>query len=278
MITSGLRTRSAGAAAAGLLLLLTLLPAAPVGAADGSASTRPSRARDGDAAIATTDRPLSTEDDATPVTRPGSLESEPIRRKATAAGAKGSGATTRSTAGARPSSKGLELPRVALALGVVLALIFLFRAFGRRLFPAAGAAPGSRAVTLLSRTPISPKQHVLLLQVGRRIIVTADCGGQMSSLGQIDDPDEIAALVGRVLEEKGAASANSFVGLLSRKRSGYEADVDEAEGDREQRSTPQMALTGDDNGDEPAEMSSTRSELRGLMDRVRLLSKQFKAS
>ncbi len=50
---------------------------------------------------------------------------------------------------------------------------------------------------LLSRTVLSPKQQVLLLQVGRRVIVVGDGGAAgMRPLCEITDPDEVAALVG----------------------------------------------------------------------------------
>ena len=71
-------------------------------------------------------------------------------------------------------------------------------------------AGATTAVQLLSRTVLSPKQHVMLLRVGRRLVVIGDSGGQMSALSEITDPDEVAALVGQIRDEKLTAAGPTF--------------------------------------------------------------------
>ena len=80
---------------------------------------------------------------------------------------------------------------------VVLGLIFALavgRASGFSRHGRAGEARG--VVRVLSRTPVTPKQQVLLVQVGRRVLVVADNGTQMNPLSEITDPDEVAAAGG----------------------------------------------------------------------------------
>lgn len=58
----------------------------------------------------------------------------------------------------------------------------------------AGLAPP--AVTeVLGRTAIGPRQNVILLRVGRRVLVVAQADGTLSTLADIDGPEEVAALL-----------------------------------------------------------------------------------
>ena len=108
-----------------------------------------------------------------------------------------------------------------LALAVVIALILLLRWGGRRMFGLPGGGRASHAVQVLSRSALTPRQQVVLLKVGRRVLVVADNGSQMNSLCQITDPDEVAGLVGQLRTEKGnaaGAGAGAFGGLFGRSR------------------------------------------------------------
>src|SRR3954471_11785206 len=65
----------------------------------------------------------------------------------------------------------LDVPRVGISLLVVIALIYATRLTLRKLSRSASGTTSSRAVHVLARNAISPKQQVLVLQVGRRLIV-----------------------------------------------------------------------------------------------------------
>jgi flagellar biogenesis protein FliO len=189
----------------------------------------------------------------------------------------------------QPAATGFGFARVMGALALVLGLIFFLRwVLGRSLHPA-GLAGASGAVQVLSRSPLSPRQHLLLLRVGRRLIVAADCNGQLSSLSEITDPDEVAALVGQVRDEKLTTGSKSFGNLLGRWRRGgddppdNDADADDFprvppdvfDSARERRSDRGEA--DPDAADDPT-VASTRGELNSLMERIRLISHQFKKS
>jgi len=70
-------------------------------------------------------------------------------------------------------------------------------------------------VKVLSRNTIAPRQQVVLVQVGQRVIVAADSGGQLSTLAQISDPEEVAQLLSQIDESK-SESGNIFASLLTR--------------------------------------------------------------
>jgi flagellar biogenesis protein FliO len=186
--------------------------------------------------------------------------------------------------------QGFDFAKVLGALAVVLGLIFMLRwILGRSLHPV-GMAGTSGAVQVLSRSPLSPRQHLLLLRVGRRLIVAADCNGQLSSLSEITDPDEVASLVGQVRTEKLSAASKSFGNLLGRWRRGPDEHADTG-GDADDfprvppdvfdtaadRRSERSGADGDES-EEPSSVASTRGELNSLMERVRLISHQFKKS
>ncbi len=198
---------------------------------------------------------------ATPQSSLPSMDSQLIRR----------GTSQTPASGAAPSSPimSLEGPRVAIALAAVVALIFVLRSIARRFFDMPGAQRSSRAVQVLSRSIISPKQHILLVQIGRRVLVVGDSGGQMNSLCQITDGEEIAALVGQVREEKLACSAKLFGSFFNRARE--RLDEDEPEENDSVASDDQTPEIPEDD----SSLVSTREELTGLMEKVRLVSRQF---
>jgi flagellar biosynthetic protein FliO len=152
-------------------------------------------------------------------------------------------ATSEATATSQPSAAGtLDTERVLGALVAVLALILVLRWALRKLTPA--LARSSRAVRVVGRTYIGPKQQVLVLQVGRRVLIVGDSGQQLNTLCEINDPDEAAALLGQ----------------LQGTTRGDVADI--------------PAMSSSPTESDPA-LSSTRTELNGLTQRVRLLARHL---
>lgn len=179
--------------------------------------------------------------------------------------------STEKTAAAteRPSSpQGFDVSKVVMALAIVLSAIFFLRWCGKRIFPNAAAGRSTRAIQVLSRSIISPKQQFMLVQVGRRLIVVADSGTQMSTLCEINDADEVAALVGQINEEKSNSITSSFGNLMRRAKEDYEPKP---------RQNPPAEISDGavSEGMDPS-LNVTRRELSGLMDKVRLMSRQFR--
>src|SRR3954471_19528273 len=105
------------------------------------------------------------------------------------------GSPTSQPSAALTSAPRLDLGRLLLAMTIVLGLVFVMRWAGKRFFPSAGVPRSGGAMKLLSRLVISPKQQLLMIQVGRRIVVVGDAGGQMSPLSEITDPEETSAML-----------------------------------------------------------------------------------
>lgn len=136
---------------------------------------------------------------ATPTTRPATLpatllDKELIHRGERTARAPASQPAMSGHAAARPSSADYDITRVTLSLAAVIGLIFLARWASRKFFalPTTGA---TGVLQVVSRTPIAPKQQILLVRVGRRLMVIGDSAGRLTSLGEIADPDEVATLI-----------------------------------------------------------------------------------
>jgi flagellar protein FliO/FliZ len=155
-------------------------------------------------------------------------------------------ATTVAASAAQPAPLAPDSGRIIAALFAVLVLILLLRWALRRLIPAA-LARQARGIRIVGRTAIGPKQQVLLLQVGRRMLVVGDSGQQLNTLCEINDPDEAAALLGQA---QGGA------------RAGGEEIV-------KAHPAPQTPWEND-----PA-LGSTRMELNGLTQRVRMLARHL---
>jgi flagellar biogenesis protein FliO len=158
-----------------------------------------------------------------------------------------------SSASSASNASGPSATRVALSLAAVLALIMILFIAGRRFLPrgSLGQHAGG-AVQVLARTIIAPKQRVILLQVGRRILVVADGGGPLNTLCEITDADEAAALIGQLQSERGGSS---FSTSLSSAMERFRAAEPEPARD------PQPSV------------DAVREEIEGLAKRVRRMAR-----
>jgi flagellar biogenesis protein FliO len=178
----------------------------------------------------------------------------------------GKSGSNHTSAAAAAASSASELSRIAIALVAVIGVIFLLRAGVRQMTAMPGTARAGKLVTVLSRSMISPRQHVLVLQVGKRLLVVGDSGGRMNSLCEISDPDEIALMVGQTNKplEGAERTAGSFLSIFKR------ANVPFGEAEALQAAEEEPAKPID-----PDEAVSSE-EMNGLMDKVRMLQEQFR--
>jgi flagellar biogenesis protein FliO len=147
------------------------------------------------------------------------------------------------------------------ALGLVVGLILLLRAVMNKLSGGRavtfGGASG-KAVEVLGRTAIAPRQHVSILRVGHRLLVVGDGGGQMTTLADIADPDEIAA----ILKALAAGSHNSIT-------QSFHQMVDRFSDKHHERDS--VELEGGDFAEHDTDRA--RDEVSGLLSRLRAMSR-----
>ena len=194
-------------------------------------------------------------------------------------------AATSSSATTRSALPGSDLPRVAGALALVLGLIFALRHLFKRSINPATLPGATTAVQVLTRSHLSPRQQLLLVRVGRRLLVVSDCNGQLNSLSEITDPDEVASLVGQLRDEKLTTASRTFGNLLGIWRRATEqpdvddgSDPDEEDFPRAAPDVPPPAAEDDPDAqaDDDPTVLSARSEIHGLMERVRGISSQLR--
>lgn len=174
------------------------------------------------------------------------------------------------TGAASPADPSVELPgvgRVALALVVVIGAIFLLRAAARKFVLLPGGLKANRAVRVLSRSVLAPKQHVVLLQVGKRVLVVGDSAGRLNPLCEISDPDEVASLVSLVQHEKAEPKPSAFGNLFGKAQGAFPDEPDGRD--------PLVELPGDASSVEPVN-DGELADLGNLLERVRTIQQQIR--
>lgn len=172
----------------------------------------------------------------------------------------------------RPASTGAasssySLWRLMGSLALVLGMIFAARWLGRRFLGLSSARDSSGVIQVLCKSVLSPKQRLLLVQVGRRMVLVADCGSQMNALCEITDPEEIATLSGQIQQHKADSSTNAFLSLMGHASTQFE----------KAEKSPQDAADSAHGGQEAdPQLNGMREELNGLMEKVRGLSHHFR--
>lgn len=172
--------------------------------------------------------------------------------------------------GQSPSAALYEVAKVAGALILVVGVIVGLKVFATQVLGIkAVGLNANRGIRVMSRTVIGPKQQLLLLQVGRRLVLVADSAGTMSPVAEITDPDEVAELSAQALgsREKAAKFSEAFRGNASRFGTGLEEEEEALEAESAARE--RLAVGEEQDG-------AAGEDLRGLAERVRALGRQFK--
>ncbi len=145
--------------------------------------------------------PLRPAQEARPLGRPSHLLSAaPVDEAGAASGGLG---------GLDPRTN--EIARVVGGLAVVIGLLVVVRLFIKR--TGWGMASGSRpsgVVEILARFPVGRGHQLILLKLARRVVLLHHSGSTMTTLSEVSDPDEVAALLARV--EAGTRRAGSEAG------------------------------------------------------------------
>lgn len=191
-----------------------------------------------------------------PTSRPA-MEDMPIRRSAPA----GSPAER---AGADAAS---SLWRMMAALGAVIGLIFALRWLSQRVM-GLGDTGASGTVKILARAAVSPRQQMLLVHVGRRLLLVGNSGASLNTLAQITDPDEVAAILGQIRQRHPAAAGGAFETALRGASAEYASDDAEP--------AEPSGQTADAARNDAATTSRVREDLAGLIEKVRTLGGLFR--
>jgi flagellar biogenesis protein FliO len=157
------------------------------------------------------------------------------------------------------SNTGSWVLNTVTALGVVIGLILIMRMVMNKLTGRSVIGGRSGIVEVLSRTSISPRNQVMLLRLGQRIIVVSEGPTGMRTLANVDDPDEVANLLSTVSSTRPGSITQNFNQLLN--RAGTEMD-------------DPAAYVQEHGGDDDEHMvDRARNELSSLLSKVKSMSK-----
>lgn len=198
------------------------------------------------------------------------LVDEPVSNKPLGPRGEGSGAGTgllsgRDTPG--ESSGGMSVLDLLAALGLVIGLIFAGRSVVRRMVPGGSAGRSNSAVQVLSRTTVAPRNHVLLLRVGGRVLIVGDSTAGLRTLGEMTEAEEVADLLSQVSSEKPGSVTAGFKQMLKGFNGAYGGDAEaralaDADADAGQG-------VADMPGDDEFHIDRARDRVSGLLGRLR---------
>jgi flagellar biogenesis protein FliO len=129
------------------------------------------------------------------------LDSQPLHRDSSASPPP---AATDSSNTSKPMA--FDPTRVIVAMVAVIGLIVLLRWGAKKVFPGAAMSRSTRAMKVVSRCAIAPRQQLLLIQVGKRLVMAADSAAGINPLCEITDGEEVSGILAAVSEENISAA------------------------------------------------------------------------
>ena len=131
----------------------------------------------------------------------------------------GPGARQRATSKADKPSVTLSPWSAAGALAVVVGLILVLARLFRRHAPMFSQSLPQEALEILGRRFVDPRQAILLVRIGARILVVGSSANGLNPLGQIDDPVEVDLLAGLCRRGPHAGRSRDLVFQAAQRRS-----------------------------------------------------------
>ena len=143
---------------------------------------------------------------------------------------------------------------------------FPFASFGQATDSRRRRPPRISAVKILGRCTISPRQNLLVIQFGKRLVLVGDTGANLNPLCEITDPDEVAAILAQARDES-ISVARRFESLFGRARKDFAEAPTAQPGD-------QFDDAHDIKPDDPS-LEDTQKELSDLREKVRDVARQI---
>lgn len=121
----------------------------------------------------------------------------------------------------------LDTPWYRTGLGALVAVLALVGAAAwlmRRWVPGVRAVE-SGVVRVVGRTVLSPKHTLTLVALGRRFVLVGVCGDRLTTISEVTDPDEVAALAARIGSSHGQ-KGDDFGDLLAGEEDDYRSEAE----------------------------------------------------
>lgn len=157
-----------------------------------------------------------------PVSRPAGVESRPLTPPS-------GRANDANVEGRRLSRDGNGVldgwGQTVIALAVVAAVVLGLRYLLKRFSGTARLTGRGGVIEVLARAPVLPRQHLLLVRMGRRLVLLGSAPGGLRTLAEITDPEEVAELTDAAQAGRGAIES-----ILKRKSEAQEPSAKEQGG------------------------------------------------
>jgi len=101
------------------------------------------------------------------------------------------------------------------ALAIALGTLFLFYWGVKRLGPRTDRIVPNEVVEMLGYTPLSGRQRLCLIRVGRKLVLVAASSDAVEPLTEIDDPVEVDRLVGLCASQRNGSVTQAFQQVFS---------------------------------------------------------------
>lgn len=111
-------------------------------------------------------------------------------------------AESRKVGQSRTSDGAMGWLRTLGAMAIVVGLIFAARWALKRWSPAKAAAKKSGPITVIAETSVGPRQQILLVRMGRRLVLVGNGPAGMSPLAEVTNADEVAELMDEIATKK----------------------------------------------------------------------------
>jgi len=186
--------------------------------------------------------------------KPAGIEQQPIRGSG---GESVKGATSDAKTSGLP---GLGFGQVIAALAIVIGLIFVGRALVRKFVPGAAASSGKGVIEILARHPLAKNQSLVLVRIGSQIVALNQGREASASVLVINEPMEVARIIGQIEGKNPASIQAGFNKLLANARMDLESGDEETD----------LKAMGEENLDEQLEeMAAAKRQLMELRQHVR---------
>lgn len=134
----------------------------------------------------------------------------------------------------------------------VLAVIGAAAMVIKKYMPSQKFAVGSDVLRIVARTPIGPKQQLMLVKLGRRLVLLGLSPERINALTTVEDADQVALLLGEAASGRPDSMAQAFATSMNQESAAYGVDV---------------ADVSDEDVTE-----STRGHVQGLLQKVRKMA------
>lgn len=166
-----------------------------------------------------------------------------------------------------------------LPLMAVLAVIVVMAIVLKRYTPARRMLGGGGAVEVVARTAISSKQTLVLVKMGPKLILVGVSPERMSTLSVVDDPEQVALLMGEVASARPDSMTRVFAESIAAERKQYDMEEDErparraaAPQGRSPRSRYRIADGQPTRSADEQTLTETGGQVRGLLEKLRKMS------